>query len=235
MTRILVIEDEPQMLLGLRDNLELARERRRISVAEIVGIAEAAEEDPRRKVPPLVNKVISPAVAEAERSFETALGNVTIDKLCQQAEQAVADGKVVLIVSDRGVNETYAPVPALLALGAVHQHLIRLGQRTSVSLIVETGEAREVHHVACLMGMGAEAVNPYLALATVRALAIERDEVRGQGSDVGFGVCRWGSSAGERAAGDRAAFARRRGGGVRARYACERVALSGVRGGGLFA
>ena len=73
---------------GPRGGYELARERRRISVAEIVGIAEAAEEDPRRKVPPLVNKVISPAVAEAERSFETALGNVTIDKLCQNAEKS---------------------------------------------------------------------------------------------------------------------------------------------------
>ncbi|HEX5690695.1 MAG TPA: glutamate synthase central domain-containing protein, partial [Roseiflexaceae bacterium] len=99
-----------------------------------------------------------------------------LDKLCQKAEQAVADGNVILIVSDRGVNETNAPVPALLALGAIHQHLIRVGQRTSVSLIVETGEAREVHHMACLVGMGAEAVNPYLALATVRALAVERDK-----------------------------------------------------------
>jgi Rrf2 family protein len=73
---------------GPRGGYELARERRRISVAEIVGIAEATEEDPRRKVPPLVNKVIGPSVAEAEKSFETALGNVTIDKLCQQAEKS---------------------------------------------------------------------------------------------------------------------------------------------------
>jgi Rrf2 family protein len=73
---------------GPRGGYELARERRRISVSEIVGIAEAAEEDPRRKVPPLVNKVIAPAVAEAEKSFDTALGNVTIDKLCQQAEKS---------------------------------------------------------------------------------------------------------------------------------------------------
>ncbi|MFL5802995.1 MAG: glutamate synthase central domain-containing protein, partial [Roseiflexaceae bacterium] len=92
-----------------------------------------------------------------------------LDDLCRGAEQAVAAGKVILIISDRGVHDTYAPIPALLALGAVHQHLIRLGQRTSVSLIVESGEPREVHHLACLVGMGAEAVNPYLALATVRA------------------------------------------------------------------
>src|SRR6266545_595537 len=99
-----------------------------------------------------------------------------LDGLCRQAEAAVADGKVILILSDRGVDEMRAPIPALLALGAVHQHLIRIGRRTSVSLIVETGEAREVHHLACLVGMGAEAVNPYLALATVRALAVEREQ-----------------------------------------------------------
>jgi glutamate synthase (ferredoxin) len=98
-----------------------------------------------------------------------------LDELCRAAEQAVADDKVILIISDRGVNENRAPIPALLALGAVHQHLIRLGRRTSVSLIVESGEPREVHHLACLVGMGAEAINPYLALATVRALAVERD------------------------------------------------------------
>ena len=73
---------------GPRGGYELARERRRISVAEIVGIAEAADEDARRKVPPLVGKVIAPAVAEAEASFETALGGVTIDRLCQNAERS---------------------------------------------------------------------------------------------------------------------------------------------------
>jgi len=102
-----------------------------------------------------------------------------LDRLCRQAADAVAADKVLLIISDRGVDENHAPIPPLLALGAVHQHLIRLGLRTSVSLIVESGEPREVHHLACLVGMGAEAVNPYLALATVRNLAVERDEVKG--------------------------------------------------------
>ena len=106
-----------------------------------------------------------------------------LDRLCRQAEEAIAAGKVILIISDRGVDETNAPIPALLALGAVHQHLIRIGRRTNVSLLVESGEPREVHHLACLIGMGAEAVNPYLALATVRALAVERDEVRSKGHD----------------------------------------------------
>ena len=90
---------------------------------------------------------------------------------------------MLLIISDRGVDENNAPIPALLALGAVHQHLIRLGLRTSVSLIVESGEPREVHHLACLVGMGAEAVNPYLALATIRNLAVERDEIKGKGQE----------------------------------------------------
>ncbi len=106
-----------------------------------------------------------------------------LDRLCREAEKAVAAHKVLLIISDRGVDEYSAPIPALLALGAIHQHLIRLGLRTSVSLIVETGEPREVHHLACLVGMGAEAINPYLALASVRNLAVERDEVRGKGQE----------------------------------------------------
>ncbi|MEN9936627.1 MAG: hypothetical protein RLZZ387_3206 [Chloroflexota bacterium] len=101
-----------------------------------------------------------------------------LDRLAAEAAQAIAADKVLLIISDRGVNEERAPIPALLALGAVHQHLIRTGQRTQVSLIVESGEPREVHHLACLVGMGAEAVNPYLALASVRALAVERDEIK---------------------------------------------------------
>jgi len=106
-----------------------------------------------------------------------------LDRICRQAEEAVAAGKVLLIISDRGVDESNAPIPALLALGAVHQHLIRLGLRTNVSLIVESGEPREVHHLACLVGMGAEAVNPYLALATIRNLAVERDEIKGKGQE----------------------------------------------------
>jgi glutamate synthase (ferredoxin) len=118
------------------------------------------------------------SVGEGPSGLAPALG-----RLCRQAADAVAADKVLLIISDRGVDENHAPIPALLALGAVHQHLIRLGLRTSVSLIVESGEPREVHHLACLVGMGAEAVNPYLALATVRNLAVERDEVKGRAQE----------------------------------------------------
>ena len=83
----------------------------------------------------------------------------------------------MLIISDRGVDAEHAALPTLLALGAVHHHLIRTGLRSRLSLVVESGEPREVHHFACLVGYGAEAVNPYLALASVRAIAAEREEL----------------------------------------------------------
>src|SRR5215207_6052174 len=137
----------------------------------------------------IIRAIDDPAFASATLTalFPATKGPVgmraALDQLCRQAEDAVAADKALLIISDRGVDENSAPIPALLALGAVHQHLIRLGLRTSVSLIVESGEPREVHHLACLVGMGAEAVNPYLALATIRNLAVERDEIKGKGHE----------------------------------------------------
>ncbi|HWM89117.1 MAG TPA: glutamate synthase central domain-containing protein, partial [Kofleriaceae bacterium] len=94
-----------------------------------------------------------------------------IDRLCAAAVEAVDEGRNILILSDRGVDAEHAPIPALLALSAVQQHLTRLGIRMQAGLVVETGEAREVHDVALLVGYGAAAVNPYLALDTVRAMA----------------------------------------------------------------
>ena len=76
-------------------------------------------------------------------------------------------GARILILSDRDCDADYAPIPSLLVTSAVHQHLVRTGQRTQVGLVVETGEAREVHHVALLVGYGAAAVNPYLAFETI--------------------------------------------------------------------
>ena len=101
-----------------------------------------------------------------------------VAELCAAAEAAIRGGASILVVSDRGVDAESAPIPALLAVSAVHHHLIRTGLRTLCSLLCESGEPREVHHVACLVGYGAEAVNPYLALASVRALALERDAVK---------------------------------------------------------
>lgn len=101
-----------------------------------------------------------------------------VRSLCVAAEQASIDGASVVIVSDRGVDATHAPIPSLLATAAVHHHLIRTGWRSRVSMLVESGEPREVHHIACLVGYGAEAVNPYLALQTARTIAAERAAVK---------------------------------------------------------
>jgi glutamate synthase domain-containing protein 2/glutamate synthase domain-containing protein 1/glutamate synthase domain-containing protein 3 len=90
-----------------------------------------------------------------------------IDGLCRRASWAIKSGYTVLILSDRGVDPEYAPIPSLLALSALHHHLIREGTRTQVALIVESGEPREVHHFALLIGYGASAVNPYLAIETL--------------------------------------------------------------------
>ncbi|HKE99387.1 MAG TPA: glutamate synthase large subunit [Actinomycetes bacterium] len=91
--------------------------------------------------------------------------------LCEDAGRAVAAGATTLVLSDRGVRPGRVAVPSLLATAAVHHHLVRTGARTAAALLVETGEAREVHHMALLIGFGATAVNPYVALETVAALA----------------------------------------------------------------
>jgi glutamate synthase domain-containing protein 2/glutamate synthase domain-containing protein 1/glutamate synthase domain-containing protein 3 len=90
-----------------------------------------------------------------------------LDVLCRSASRAIRDGYRLLILSDRGVDEEYAPIPSLLALTAVHNHLVRERTRTQVALIIESGEPREVMHFALLIGYGASAVNPYLAIETL--------------------------------------------------------------------
>ncbi|HEY6411691.1 MAG TPA: glutamate synthase central domain-containing protein, partial [Ktedonobacteraceae bacterium] len=111
-------------------------------------------------------------------TFETADGplalEAALERLEKEAVSAVADGMPLLIVSDRGASPTFAPVPMLLAIGAIHQTLVRRGLRTYVSLLCETAAAWDIHQVALLLGYGAEAVVPYLALASIRALAGER-------------------------------------------------------------
>ena len=91
----------------------------------------------------------------------------TMDQLCRQASEAVADGCTILILSDRGADRARAPVPSLLATAGVHHHLVREGTRTKCGLLLESGEAREVHHMALLLGYGAGAINPYLAFETL--------------------------------------------------------------------
>ena len=86
-----------------------------------------------------------------------------VDQLCLAVDHAAANGKNIIILSDRGVDENHAPIPSLLAVSAVEQHLIRTKKRTKVSLVLESGEIRDVHQVAVILGFGARAINPYLA------------------------------------------------------------------------
>ncbi|HZA29509.1 MAG TPA: glutamate synthase large subunit [Gammaproteobacteria bacterium] len=101
-------------------------------------------------------------VAEGGPGLERAL-----EEVCRKASQAITQGYTYIILSDRGVDQHLTPIPALLATAGVHHHLVRTGARTKVGLVVETGEAREVHHMALLIGFGAGAINPYLAFETL--------------------------------------------------------------------
>jgi len=124
------------------------------------------------------------SIGHFEETFETKTLDITypsehgadgmadaLARLCDRADQAVNGGFNIIILSDRLVGPDRIPIPALLATAAVHHHLIRKGLRTSVGLVVETGDAREVHHFALLAGYGAEAINPYLAFETLAAMA----------------------------------------------------------------
>ncbi|RVU02685.1 glutamate synthase large subunit [Mucilaginibacter limnophilus] len=93
-----------------------------------------------------------------------------IARLCRYAEDAVDDGFEVLILSDRAVDSEHAPIPSLLAVSAVHHHLIKRGRRGAVGIVVESGDVWEVHHFACLLAFGATAINPYLALSTIETI-----------------------------------------------------------------
>ena len=95
-----------------------------------------------------------------------------LDRLCRYAVDAVEDGFEVLILTDRAIDSDHAPIPSLLACAAVHHHLIRKGYRGQVGIIIEAGDVWEVHHFACLIGFGATAINPYLALSTIRDMKL---------------------------------------------------------------
>ncbi|MEX2542634.1 MAG: glutamate synthase large subunit [Trueperaceae bacterium] len=107
-----------------------------------------------------------------------------LDELADQAQEEVESGVSVLIVSDREVGPDWAPVPMLLAVGAVHHRLLLVGRRTKAAIVCDTGEPREDHHYACLIGYGAALVHPYLAFATARSLSGKsRDESVAAGED----------------------------------------------------
>ncbi|MFD9896423.1 glutamate synthase large subunit [Amycolatopsis sp. NPDC059027] len=96
-----------------------------------------------------------------------------LDEIRAEVSEAIEDGARLIVLSDRGVDEDHAPIPSLLLTGAVHHHLVREKTRTQVGLIVEAGDAREVHHIALLVGYGVAAVNPYMAMATVEEMALQ--------------------------------------------------------------
>ena len=113
--------------------------------------------------------------------FEVSQGceglKTALDRLCMQAEQSVADGVNYIILSDKDVDETHAPIPSLLAVSAVHHHLISAQKRVQTALVVETGEMREVMHAALLLGYGASAINPYMSFAILQDL-VDRQEIQ---------------------------------------------------------
>jgi glutamate synthase (ferredoxin) len=96
------------------------------------------------------------------------------DQLCSAADKAIADGYNILIISDRNVDAANAAMPTLLVMGGLHHHLVRSGTRTRVSIVLETGEAREVHHFSTLIGYGADAINPYMAFDTIHQMINDR-------------------------------------------------------------
>jgi len=107
--------------------------------------------------------------------FDVATGpeglRPAVQRVCEQAVQAVDGGATILILSDHGLSDRLAPIPSLLATAAVHHHLIRTGRRMKAAIVVETGDAHEVHQIACLLGYGASCIYPYLAYQTLRAMA----------------------------------------------------------------
>ena len=105
---------------------------------------------------------------EADRDSAGQLLLKAVDRICQEAEQAIHDGYSLVVLSDRGCSETRVPISTLLACGAVHHHLVRKSLRTRIGIVLESGEAREVHHFCLLAGYGADAVSPYVAFEAIR-------------------------------------------------------------------
>ena len=105
--------------------------------------------------------------------YKSAPLDRAMDRLFVEVDRAHRAGANILILSDRGVDENHVAIPSLLAVSAVHQHLVKTKKRTSLAIILESGEPREVHHFATLLGYGACAINPYLALDTIHELIEE--------------------------------------------------------------
>lgn len=158
-----------EMYLGRRGSLLEEKEDAAHLLAIRGPVLQDHEIDALREVDdPAFKSATLPAVfpvSEGREGLRRAL-----DDLCAQAASAVDDGYSILIISDRGVSETHAPIPMLLAVGVVHHDLIRRGKRMRASIVSDTGDAREVHHFATLIGYGATAINPYIVWETLRDL-----------------------------------------------------------------
>ncbi|GAS87815.1 glutamate synthase large subunit [Mycolicibacterium brisbanense] len=120
---------------------------------------------------PGLRSTVLRALYDVERGGEGLAD--AVEELRQRASEAIAKGARTLVISDRDSDHTRAPIPSLLAVSAVHHHLVRTKERTKVALVVESGDAREVHHIAMLIGFGAAAVNPYLAFESIEDLIRE--------------------------------------------------------------
>lgn len=196
-TPLAVLSDQPQHLTSYFKQLfaqvtnppiDPIRERLVMSLASYVGNnGNLLSEEPMHcHAVALKHPVLTSTELEKLRSIDTGIfqsktiqmyfradgqaGSLkkALDRICRYATDAVEDGFEVIILSDRAIDSEHAAIPSLLATAAVHHHLIRKGYRGQVGLVVEAGDVWEVHHFACLIGFGATAINPYLALATIR-------------------------------------------------------------------
>jgi len=196
-----VLSDQPQHLSSYFKQLfaqvtnppiDPIRERMVMSLATFVGNnGNLLEEDPMHcHTVALKQPILTSKELEKIRSIDTGIFQAKtlqtyfradgkpdslkkgLDRLCRYAEDAVHDGFEVIILCDRAVDSDHASIPSLLATAAVHHHLIRKGLRGQVGIVVEAGDVWEVHHFACLLAFGATAINPYLALATIRNLKV---------------------------------------------------------------
>jgi glutamate synthase (NADPH/NADH) large chain len=162
-------------MIGPRPNLlgHHAGTHFRLEVAQ--PILTNADLEKIRSIETLVNGAFHTCTLDATWPAEDGAAGMedAVNRLRREATEAVLDGHNILILSDRKVSAERVPIPALLATAAVHHHLIRQGLRTSTGLVVETGEAREVHHFCALAGYGAEAINPYLAFETLEQIRVE--------------------------------------------------------------
>ena len=200
-TPLAVLSDQPQHITSYFKQLfaqvtnppiDPIRERMVMSLASFVGsLGNLLTEDPMAShCLALKHPILNNHELEKIRSIDTGVfqaktlqcyfradgkeGSLKrgLDRLCRYAVDAVEDGFEVIVLTDRAIDSEHAAIPTLLACSSVHHHLIKKGLRGKVGIIVEAGDVWEVHHYACLIGFGATAINPYMALSTIRDLKL---------------------------------------------------------------